>query len=179
MTRGTKHVQDSDEKPVDTLAGGDMNALGVLWDRHARPAYSLAARVLRDPGWAEEVVQDVFVRLWSNPRLYDPQRGELRRWLLTVTHHAAVDGLRSRRGTARARDLGPEAWIPLPTMGTIRRSGRGRACGPSTSRPRSRNCPPPSGRLWRWSTFTVRPSRRSQSTPDSPWGPSSHACGLA
>lgn len=40
--------------------------------------------------------------------MYDPSRGDLRRWLLTVTHHAAVDGLRSRRGTARSRDAGPK-----------------------------------------------------------------------
>jgi RNA polymerase sigma-70 factor, ECF subfamily len=60
------------------------------------------------PGWAEEVIQDVFVRLRSNPQMYDAARGDLRRWLLTVTHHAAVDGLRSKRGTAVARDAGPE-----------------------------------------------------------------------
>ena len=109
LERGTEHVGDSDEQLVDTLASGDVDALGTLWDRHARPVYSLAVRVLRDPGWAEEVAQDVFLRLWSNPRLYDPSRGELRRWLLAITHHAAVDGLRGRRGTARTRDVGPDA----------------------------------------------------------------------
>ena len=93
---------------VRTLADGNADALGALWDRHARYLYSLAYRILRDPGWAEEVVQDVFVRLWKNPLKYDPSRGELRSWLLTITHHAAVDGLRGRRGTATARETGPE-----------------------------------------------------------------------
>ena len=69
-----------------------------------RPVYSLALRMLRDPGWAEEVVQDVFLRLWRNPRLYDPARGELRRWLLTVAHNAAVDGLRGRRGEPKKEE---------------------------------------------------------------------------
>ncbi len=108
MEQGTGQAPDSDERLVSTLAEGGPDTLGILWDRHARPAYSLALRVLRDPGWAEEVVQDVFVRLWKDPRMYDPSRGELRRWLLTVTHHLAVDGLRGRRGTARSRDAGPD-----------------------------------------------------------------------
>lgn len=113
MERGPEHTLDSDEQLVTTLAAGDSWALSTLWDRHALPAYSLALRMLRDPGWAEEIVQDVFLRLWQDPRAYDPSRGSLRRWLLTVTHHAAVDGLRGRRGSARARDAGPG---PLESM---------------------------------------------------------------
>jgi len=108
LERDVERARYSDEQLVHTLADGDADALGVLWDRHVRPVYSLALRMLRDRGWAEEVAQDVFVRLWSNPRKYDAARGDLRRWLLTVTHHAAVDGLRSRRGTAVVRDAGPE-----------------------------------------------------------------------
>ena len=108
LEQGTGQAPDSDERLVSTLAEGGPDTLGILWDRHARPTYSLALRILRDPGWAEEVVQDVFVRLWKNPRMYDPSRGDLRRWLLTVTHHMAVDGLRGRRGTARTRDAGPD-----------------------------------------------------------------------
>lgn len=117
LKREVERAQYSDEQLVHTLADGDAAALGVLWDRHARPVYSLALRMLRDRGWAEEVVQDVFVRLWSNPRMYDAARGDLRRWLLTVTHHAAVDGLRSKRGTSVARDAGPEGLEFLPQRG--------------------------------------------------------------
>lgn len=113
LKRDTEHTSDSDKQIMITLTRGDRDALGMLWDRHARPVYSLAVRMLRDPGWAEEVVQDVFLRLWHEPQRYDPSRGDLRRWLLTVAHHAAVDGLRGRRGTARARDAGPE---PLETL---------------------------------------------------------------
>lgn len=113
LKRDTEHISDSDKQIMITLTRGDRDALGMLWDRHARPVYSLAVRMLRDPGWAEEVVQDVFLGLWREPQRYDPSRGDLRRWLLTVAHHAAVDVLRSRRGTARTRDVGPE---PLETL---------------------------------------------------------------
>ncbi len=62
-------------------------------------------------------MQDVFVRLWSNPHTYNAARGDLRRWLLTVTHHASVDGLRGKRGTARMRDSGSEPLGVLPHGG--------------------------------------------------------------
>lgn len=108
VKRRTVNIHQSDEQLVTTLTYGDADALSVLWDRHARPAFSLALRILGDVGWAEEVVQDVFYRLWSNPQAYDVTRVDLRRWLLTITHHASVDGLRSKCGTARARNSGPE-----------------------------------------------------------------------
>ena len=108
MESRSEYEQLNDEQLVGMLADGDPGALGALADRHARPVYSLALRILADPGWAEEVAQDVLLRLWSKPGSYDPARGDLRRWLLSVTHHAAIDGLRGRRGTARSRDGGPE-----------------------------------------------------------------------
>lgn len=113
MERRTEYAHLTDEQLVQALSEGDPHGLAVLSERHARPVYSLALRILGDPGWAEEVAQDVLLRLWTKPQLYDAARGDLRRWLLSITHHAAVDGLRGRRGTARARDGGPE---PLDDM---------------------------------------------------------------
>lgn len=107
MERRTQYAQLTDDQLVRALFEGDPEGLAVLSERHARPVYSLALRILGDPGWAEEVTQDVLLRLWTSPHLYHPERGDLRRWLLSVTHHAAIDGLRGRRGTARARDSGP------------------------------------------------------------------------
>ncbi len=99
----------TDEDLVHALAAGDVSALEILSERHSRPAYSLALRILQDSGWAEEVVQDVWLKLWKNPALYDASRGDLRRWLLSVTHNASVDGLRGRRGTSVRRDGGAVA----------------------------------------------------------------------
>lgn len=98
----------SDAELVVMLAAGDTLALEIISGRHAPPVYSLALRILRDPGWAEEVVQDVLVRLWHRPEMYVSERGDLRSWLLRVTHNAAIAGLRGRRGTARTLAAGPE-----------------------------------------------------------------------
>lgn len=117
MERRAEYTQHSDDRLMDMLASGDVRALEVIAERHVRPVYSLAVRILGDPGWAEEVWQDVLLRLWRRPELYDPARGELRSWLLTVTHHAAVDGLRSRLGKSRTRDAGPDPLENLAQWG--------------------------------------------------------------
>ena len=103
------YADRSDVDLVASLRDGDTDALAELSERHSPATYGLALHILADPSWAEEIAQDVMVRLWRKPEMYDPARGELRRWLLSVTHHAAIDGLRGRRGTARASNAGPDA----------------------------------------------------------------------
>lgn len=111
------HVEYSDEDLVRLLALGDSGSLEEISARHAGVLYSLAMHMLKDPGWAEEVVQDVLLRLWRKPEMFDSTRGNLRKWLLRLTHNAAVDELRSRRGTSRALDVGAYELDTLPLDG--------------------------------------------------------------
>ena len=77
------------------------DALAEAFRRHGGATYALARRVLRDATAAEEVVQEVFLRLWNAPDRYDPERGTLRAYLLAQAHGRAVDRLRS--DTSRRR----------------------------------------------------------------------------
>ena len=70
-------------------------ALEALYQRHGRAVLALARRVLRVDGAAEEVVQEVFIKLWDKPDVYDPDRGSLRSFLLRMAHGRAVDRIRS------------------------------------------------------------------------------------
>lgn len=71
------------------------DALAEVYRRHGGSVYSLARRVLGDDARAEEVVQEVFLRLWQHPDRFDPDRGTLRSFLLAAAHGRAVDLLRS------------------------------------------------------------------------------------
>ena len=79
---------------LQRIAAGDSNALLVLHKRYANLVYSMAWRVLQDVGLAEEVTQDVFMKLWQRSQRYDAERGRFSSWLLSVTRFAAIDRLR-------------------------------------------------------------------------------------
>jgi RNA polymerase sigma-70 factor (ECF subfamily) len=91
----------SDEALLALVARSDEDALGALYDRHGRVAYGLALRVLRDPGLAQDAVQEAFLAVWRGAASYDPRRAKPSTWLLTFVHRRAVDGVRRedrRRG---------------------------------------------------------------------------------
>jgi RNA polymerase sigma-70 factor (ECF subfamily) len=85
----------SDVTLAMAIARWDQEALAEVYRRNAGPVFGLARRVLGDAAVAEEVVQEVFLRLWHEPGRYDPERGSLRTFLLSQVHSRAVDMLRS------------------------------------------------------------------------------------
>ncbi len=112
----------SDASLVLSIARYHQEALGEVYRRHAGAVFGLARRLLDDHARAEEVVQEVLLRLWNEPERYDPARGGLRSFLLAQAHSRAVDILRAdssrrRREERDARavaeagyDLDREVW---------------------------------------------------------------------
>lgn len=112
----------SDATLVVGLARYEQSALAEAYRRHAGAVFGLARRLLNDQAAAEEIVQEVFLRLWNHPERFDPERGSLRSFLLATTHGRAVDLLRSEtsrrkreerdaRATATAGyDVDHEVW---------------------------------------------------------------------
>ena len=93
--RGEDWPQASDAALVVAIARWRQEALAEAYRRHAGAVLALAQRVLRDRSLAEEVVQEVFLKLWNQPKRYDPERGTLRSFLLAQAHGRSVDALRS------------------------------------------------------------------------------------
>jgi RNA polymerase sigma-70 factor, ECF subfamily len=91
----------SDAELATALAAGEIDAMNTLYARYGGLAYSLAVRILGDPGRAEDVVQDAFVRMWKRASSFDVRRGSLRTWLLTVVRNRAIDYLRGLSGRER------------------------------------------------------------------------------
>ena len=78
--------------------------LAEAYRRHAGAVYGLARRLLANQAMAEEIVQDVFVRLWNQPDRFDPERGSLRSYLLAQCHGRSVDMLRSETSRRRREE---------------------------------------------------------------------------
>lgn len=102
-----------DQQLLQRSAAGDAEAIGLLYDRYGQLVFRVALRVLGDRGSAEEVTQDVFLRLWQHADRYRAERGSLVTWLLTVTQRRAIDELRSRRGASRRREVELPEMVPL------------------------------------------------------------------
>ncbi|HEV7525846.1 MAG TPA: sigma-70 family RNA polymerase sigma factor [Acidimicrobiia bacterium] len=83
------------------LHAGDESALREAYRAHASAVLGLAVRVLGNATIAEDVMQDVFVRLWEKPDGFDPERGRLRSYLLAMTHSRAVERLRAEESQRR------------------------------------------------------------------------------
>ncbi|AZP16074.1 sigma-70 family RNA polymerase sigma factor [Streptomyces aquilus] len=88
-----------DASLVAGLALGDEQAATAFVRRFQNAVYGLALSVTREPGLAEDVSQEVFVRAWRAAGSYDPRRASALTWLLTITRNAAIDAVRARRPT--------------------------------------------------------------------------------
>ncbi len=94
----------TDAELVDAIAARDESALAEVFKRHGQAVLGLARRLLSDPTLAEDMTQEIFVRLWNEPTRFDPHRGKLRTLLLTQTHGLAVDNIRSRNARRRREE---------------------------------------------------------------------------
>ena len=105
-----------DSQLVALVADGDAIALEALYDRYGTAAYSLALRILTDQRLAEDVVQEVFLSLWRDARRFDPARGTVATYLLSMTHHRSVDAVRKEEHLRRRH--GADETVPPPAEQT-------------------------------------------------------------
>lgn len=89
-----------DAELMQRLALQDTLAFEELYERYVRGCFGLAMKIVGDPAMAEEVVQDVFAKLWSRPSVFTPERGKFSGWLLTLVHNRSVDKLRRLKNSA-------------------------------------------------------------------------------
>ena len=101
--RGKAYRGLRDGQLVELVAQKDAGALEALYDRYGRPAYSLARRILTEETLAQDVVQEVFLSLWRDARRFDAGRGTVATYLLSMTHHRAVDVVRREENLRRWR----------------------------------------------------------------------------
>lgn len=94
----------SDPVLVVGIGRYQQEALAEAYRRHAGSVFALARRLLVDRALAEEVVQEVFLRLWNNPEKFDHERGSLRSYLLAQCHGRSVDLLRSETSRRRREE---------------------------------------------------------------------------
>ena len=92
-----------DRALVARVTEGDGGALEALYARYGRACYGLARRILVDEQLAQDAVQEVFLAVWRDASRFDASRGGFSTWLLTMTHHKAVDSVRREENLRKRR----------------------------------------------------------------------------
>jgi RNA polymerase sigma-70 factor (ECF subfamily) len=103
----------ADEELVAHVAAGSVDAFAELYDRYCARAYGLALSVCRDHGRAQEAVQEGFLAIWKMRAAYDPAKGSVAAWLLTVVRYRSIDLMRHSRvdATGWASDPHLSTWV--------------------------------------------------------------------
>ena len=96
---------------ISLIEGSDAQAFAALYDRHSRAAYSLAYRMMGERQAAEDLVQDVFLKVWRASESYRAERGSMRTWVLSIVHKRGIDQLRS---SARLRSTEEKVEASAP-----------------------------------------------------------------
>ncbi len=102
--RARQYLLLADEELISLVGQGDADAFATLYDRHSRPAYSLAYRMMGERQAAEDLVQDAFLKLWRSATSYRAERASVRTWLLSIVHNRGIDQLRSVASRRRTQE---------------------------------------------------------------------------
>ena len=134
--RRTPGVEDLDVLPdaalMAAVTGRNADALEELYRRHSVAVFGVARRVTGVPEHGEEVLQEVFLRLWRSPERFDPSRGALRSFLLmdaNAPRHRARPARRARVAAGRSA----RSSSPRSRRATTSRASTGTSSSPSTS----------------------------------------------
>jgi len=98
-----------DETLLRLIARAQENALSELYDRYSRLVYSVALNAIADPARAEEITQDVFVRVWEKAETYRVGQGRVATWLASITRNRAIDVFRRSRSRLEHLQISWEA----------------------------------------------------------------------
>jgi RNA polymerase sigma-70 factor (ECF subfamily) len=108
-------LMDGDAPPDPELmrrvAGRDGDALAMLYDRYAPRVYGLCLRILSESQLAEDILQEVFARIWERASLFEPSRGSVAAWVMGIARNSCIDQLRrlQARPVAAEPPGGPDA----------------------------------------------------------------------
>jgi RNA polymerase sigma-70 factor (ECF subfamily) len=94
----------ADEDLMVLVGGGDDDAFAALYDRHCRLAYSVAHKLTGEKHSAEDLAQEVFIKVWRSAQRYRPERGSVRTWILSVVRNQSIDQLRAKATRSRMQE---------------------------------------------------------------------------
>jgi RNA polymerase sigma-70 factor, ECF subfamily len=114
------YKQLNDQALLRLVAQSQENALSELYDRYGRLVYSMALNSVGDPALAEEITQDVYLRIWNKATTYQEEQGKVMTWIASITRYRSIDMLRRLKVRPEGnRAIWAEAEIPFETADPV------------------------------------------------------------
>ncbi|MGQ0622537.1 MAG: sigma-70 family RNA polymerase sigma factor [Panacagrimonas sp.] len=101
---------------IAAIGLGNRQALGELYDATSPILYGLLLRMLRRPEWAQEALQDCYIRVWQRSETYTVEKGDPIAWLIGNARYRALDLLRSARDRSDRTESDERAIFDLPDL---------------------------------------------------------------
>ena len=121
-----KTAPDKDVELLRRIAAGDRSAFAEFYDRHSTLMFSVACKILNDPGEAQDVLQETFLQIWEKAERFDPTLGKASSWVATLTRNKAIDRIRaSVRRSRLADEAGTESAIAAEVTDTANEAVHG------------------------------------------------------
>ena len=95
--------REAEGQLIAKLHARDPEGIAAAYDRYGQLVYSLFVRATRDQSTAEDLVQELFLRVWNKGRDFDPQKGTLGVWILAIARNMAIDHVRSAQARFQTR----------------------------------------------------------------------------
>jgi RNA polymerase sigma-70 factor, ECF subfamily len=105
LSRDANTAVSEDLALLERVRRGESSAMTEVFDKYSRAVYSVAFRILKDSGHAEDVMQEIFFQVWRNSDSFVQGRGSLGAWLVVVARNRAIDLLRRRKPTDSVEDV--------------------------------------------------------------------------
>lgn len=99
------------ESLLGATANGDKDAFRVLYDRSSAKLFGVVLRILKNRQKAEDVLQDVYLKIWQKASTYDPIQGKPITWMATIARNRAIDIIRASRPEQTVDEPGDEEEI--------------------------------------------------------------------
>lgn len=101
------------EKILPLIYKKDNRAFTLLYDMYSKSLYGIIFNLIKDKEESEDVLQEVFIKIWKNLDSYDESRGRLFTWMLNITRNSAIDKLRSKNFNNNQKNVSPKNFVHI------------------------------------------------------------------
>jgi RNA polymerase sigma factor (sigma-70 family) len=99
------NIKYTEEELISLLKEGDQNAFSYLYDNYSKALFGIIYTIVGNTEEAEDILQIVFLKIWSSFSMYDKDKGRLYTWMLNITRNSAIDYVRSKQNKTNSKNL--------------------------------------------------------------------------